>query len=381
MVTVFMVHFNVNFKYFNSFADITLSLAKTLFELGVPVSIEPSEISGDALKVISDQEKKLLDYLMKQSPSELFQIKWSHYWETVRNIQLRGHLNFELFAINYEFSQNSKSCDDWMQSTLHNSYHKLAVSHYCKQVLLQAGCPESEVSVLPLGANPLFFNSSELESQVNQQKSPQIKRFLHLTNSWDLYRFGTDLLLPAFCEEFLGNPHVLLVIKDGGSNNQNVTEIVVNLRRKFGDKMPNIYILRKLLNKTNLAQLYWFSDVVVAPFRGEGFAIKILDAFAAGLPVIMPLYGGPTEYANPTNCYPIEYDLVPVGNCYDTQFFKPKNKPHWAEPKIESLRQQLHRVMNDENQALIRQRAKETAQQFSWEITAQKLFALMRKLS
>ncbi|MEB3282669.1 MAG: glycosyltransferase family 4 protein [Lyngbya sp.] len=375
-----MVHFNVNFQYFNSFADITLSLAKTLSEQSVPVSIEPSELSRDALKVIGNQEKEMLEYWMKQSPSELFQLKWSHYWPTTRDLQLKGHVNFELFAINYEFTRNDQPNDDWIQSTVSNSYHKLAVSHYCKQILLQAGCSESEVSVLPLGANPFLLNSSTLEAQIHPQKSPQIKRFLHLTNSWDLYRFGTDIFLPLFCEEFLGNPSVVLIIKDGGSNHNKVMEMASDLRQKFGNKMPSIYLIRRLLNKTDLAKLYLLSDVLVAPFRGEGFAIKILDAFAAGLPVIMPLYGGPTEYANSSNCYPIEYDLVPLGNCYDTQYIKPQNAPHWAEPKRESLREQLHRVIEDENQTLIRQKAKETAQQFSWENTAKKLLALMRKL-
>ncbi|WP_413161787.1 glycosyltransferase family 4 protein [Capilliphycus salinus ALCB114379] len=375
-----MVHFKVDFEYFNSFADITLSLAKTLFQFGVPVSIEPSKLSRDAIKVIDSEEKEMLEYWMKQSPSELFQLKWSHYWQTTRDIKLQGHVNLELFAINYEFARNDQPDDDWIASTRNNSYHKLAVSHYCKQILLQAGCSESEVSVLPLAANPILLKSSPLEVQVNSKKSPEIKRFLHLTNSWDLYRFGTDVFLPLFCEEFQGNPRVMLIIKDGGSNNPTLAKMIESLSAKYGRKMPSIYILRRLLNKSDLAKLYLLSDVLVAPFRGEGFAIKILDAFAAGLPVIMPLYGGPTEYANPSNCYPIEYDLVPLGNCYDTQYFKPQNSPHWAEPNRESLRQQLHRVLEDENQALVRQNAKKTAQQFSWENSAKKLLALMRKL-
>ncbi|MDY7019919.1 MAG: glycosyltransferase family 4 protein [Cyanobacteriota bacterium] len=375
-----MVHFKVNFQYFNSFADITLSLAKILSELSIPVSVEPSELSPDALKVISEDETEMLKSWMQNSPSELFQLKWSHYWPTTRDIQLQGHVNFEWFAINYEFTQHHQPFDDWIQSTVRNPYHKLAVSHYCKQVLLKAGCSESQVSVLPLGANPILFDQNFLEAQSSPKKLPQIKRFLHLTNSWDLYRFGTDLFLPIFCEEFQGNPNVILIIKDGGSNNNQVTEMVKNIQAKMGNTMPSIYIVRRLLTKTDLAKLYLNSDILVAPFRGEGFAIKILDAFAAGLPVIMPLYGGPIEYANSNNCYPIDYDLVPLGTCYDTQFIQPQNSPHWAKPNSDSLRQQLHHAIDDKNQTLISQKAQETAQRFSWEATAEKFLALMRKL-
>ena len=375
-----MVHFNVNFQYFNSFADITLSFVKTLFEMGVPVSIEPSELSPMALQVMAEEEKFLLEYSMKQPPSELFQFKWSHYWQTARDIQLKGHLNFEFFAINYEFTRSDQPFDDWMRSTAENSHHKLAVSHYCKQVLLQAGCPESQISVLPLGANPLLFQTSPEKYRPNGSTSPSIKHFLHLTNSWDLYRFGTDLFLPLFCEEFRGNPDAVLIVKDGGSNNPAVVQMLEDLHEKYGDQKPKIYLIRRLLSKAELAKLYRLSDVVVAPFRGEGFAIKILDAFAAGLPVIMPLYGGPTEYANSDNCYPIDYDLVPLGTCYDTEYIKPQNSPRWAEPNRESLRQQLRRAMADENPALIGEKARETAQQFTWEIAAKKLLALIRKL-
>ncbi|MCZ0901531.1 glycosyl transferase, partial [Microcoleus sp. HI-ES] len=118
----------------------------------------------------------------------------------------------------------------------------------------------------------------------------------------------------------------------------------------------------------------------LAPFRGEGFAIKILDAFAAGLPVAMTMYGGPTEYANADNCYPIAYDLVPVGKCYDTEYLKIRNAPHWAEPNVQSVREQLRKIVEDPMRFQVAHKAKETADLFNWEAAAQKLLGLMRKL-
>ena len=72
-----MVHFNVSFQSFNSFADITLSLATALSELQVPVSIEPSSLSPDLLKILDPQTVKQLQQWMQQPASELFQLKWS----------------------------------------------------------------------------------------------------------------------------------------------------------------------------------------------------------------------------------------------------------------------------------------------------------------
>ena len=34
----------------------------------------------------------------------------------------------------------------------------------------------------------------------------------------------------------------------------------------------------------------------MAPFRGEGFGMKIIDAMALGLPVLIPAFGGVTEF-------------------------------------------------------------------------------------
>ena len=47
--------------------------------------------------------------------------------------------------------------------------------------------------------------------------------------------------------------------------------------------------------------------------------MKILDAMACGLPVITPLFGGPTDFCTPSNCYPVDFALVPMGDCLDTR--------------------------------------------------------------
>jgi hypothetical protein len=71
-----MVHFNVDFQHFNSFADITLSLATALSQLQIPVSLEPCKLSEDALKVLSDKAVKSLNFLDGSTAfKSYFQIK------------------------------------------------------------------------------------------------------------------------------------------------------------------------------------------------------------------------------------------------------------------------------------------------------------------
>jgi hypothetical protein len=148
-----MVHFKIGFQHFNSFADITLSLAKTLDKMGIPISVEPSEIPSHVTRICTEEENTLITKWMSSVPSDLFQIKWSHYWKPYFLKELNAHLNLELFAINYEFATNRDEFDYWMYDVVNNTSHKLAVSEYAKNVLIQAGCPATNASVLPLGFN------------------------------------------------------------------------------------------------------------------------------------------------------------------------------------------------------------------------------------
>ncbi|MEG4422181.1 glycosyltransferase family 4 protein [Microcoleus sp. LAD1_D5] len=372
-----MVHFNVAFQHFNSFTDITLSLAKTLDQMGIPISVEPSTIASHLSRNFTAEENDLLEKWMNSTPSDLFQIKWSHYWKPYFLKELNGHLNLELFAINYEFAKNHDDYDYWIYDAVNTSSHKLAVSQYSKNVLIKAGCPAANVSVMPLGFNPLI---SQLYFPSSPKKPKDVKHILHMTNSFDFYRFGTDLAVQAFWEEFKDDSNVELIIKDGGKNSDVIVKHLANIEKQLGKLKAKIMIIPKFYNKTELADLYLSADAFLAPFRGEGFAIKILDAFAAGLPVAMTMYGGPTEYANADNCYPIAYDLIPVGKCYDTQYLEIRNAPQWAEPNVQSVREQLRKSVEDPMRFQVAQKARETADLFNWEAAAQKLLKLMREL-
>ncbi|HLO51647.1 MAG TPA: glycosyltransferase family 4 protein [Kamptonema sp.] len=372
-----MVHFNVNFKNFNSFVDITLSMAKTLTKLGIPVSVEQSEIAEHALRIFTEDEKTLLADWMSRTPSDLFQLKWSHYWKPLFLKELNGHLNLEFFAINYEFARQNEEFDYWIQDVVGNSSHKLATSEFCKNVLIKSGCPPANVSVMPLGFNPLIAEQYRPKSFKSET---DLKSILHMTNSFDLYRFGTDILIQAFCQEFRNDSSVELIVKDGGNQSNLILELIAEVNKKVGNFKPTIKVKGKVVTKQELADLYLSADAFVAPFRGEGFGIKVLDAFAAGLPVAIPLYSGPTDYANTANCYPIAYDVVPVGKCYDTEYLVIRNSPHWAEPNIASLREQLRKIVEDPMRYQVGKKAKETADQFSWEASTHKLLKLMRQL-
>jgi hypothetical protein len=72
-----------------------------------------------------------------------------------------------------------------------------------------------------------------------------------MTNSFDLYRFGTDLAIQAFCEEFKDDSNVELIIKDGGKNPDVIVEHLVNIEKQFGKFKSKVQVSLNFVIKQN----------------------------------------------------------------------------------------------------------------------------------
>ena len=120
-------------------------------------------------------------------------------------------------------------------------------------------------------------------------------RFLFVGGT--IYRKGIDLLLAAFARAFRPSDGVGLVIKDMGTQSfyrgQTAEAAVAELRERG---YPVEYIDRAL-DERELAGLYAACDCLVHPYRGEGFALPVVEAMACGLPAIVTGAGPALDYA------------------------------------------------------------------------------------
>src|SRR5205085_9041995 len=108
-------------------------------------------------------------------------------------------------------------------------------------------------------------------------------------------RKGIDLLLAAYRETFAGREDVTLVVKDFGLNGVYRGAGRDELRRLHEERSaPRVLHLTEELDDDAMAALYRSCDVLVHPYRGEGFAMPVLEAMASGLPVVVTA-GGPTD--------------------------------------------------------------------------------------
>ena len=364
------VHFAVPLDSANSFSWFAINLALALEDLDIPVSFQRREIKD---RVVDRSVRKRVESMMDRSPARAFHVKWTHYWEAYLNQETGGEVNAELFVTNYSYGRQSfHALDRWYRHVALNQNRKLALSRFCRDELIKLGIDPARCSVVPAGYSPEILAGSE-----DKRPAPQNGRvFLAVVNSSDNYRAGTDLLLQAFQKAFHSSDGVTLVLKDYGIG-ADLTFIQRWMERL--SEGPRVIHLTKWQNKTDLIRLYREADFFVAPFRGEGFGMKILDAVAAGLPVIVPAFGGPTEYLVPESYFEVKYKLVPVTDGLDFQNGVVPPFAHWAECDVDDLAEKMRTAFRYPDEARERARAgqRHVIENYSWPAAARKLVSAL----
>jgi GT2 family glycosyltransferase len=184
------------------------------------------------------------------------------------------------------------------------------------------------------------------------------------------------VLLDAYWSTFTRTDDVTLVVKDYGASSGDTT--LRDLIRAGADSARVEYIA-EFTSKEKLIELYKSCDAFVSAHRGEGYGMKILDALACGLPVITPLFGGPTDFCNVNNCLPVDFTLAPVGACLDTASLAIANGPMWAEPDPRSLAARLRQVVEAPGDArrLGEHARASVIDRFTWDATARSVIDLI----
>ncbi len=322
------LHFAVPINAGNSFSWVTAQLAMACQATGMKVSLSPGKLDH----TIEGGERIALRRMMSRAPAKKFQIRWTHFWTPYLNQELTGEINAEIFAINYRYGrQPFRSLDYWMRHTVVNPYRKLPISHYCRDMLTDIGVDQS-CRVLPLGFSPEILSDATVDRRFADYRFV----FLAVTNSHDPLRYGTDILLKSYQQAFAGRTDVVLVLKDYG----NVRGPIETWVAAAAGAAPIAY-LREFVSKRELIALYRRADAFVAPFRGEGFGMKIVDACALAIPVIAPHYGGPRDYLRPGSFYPVKYREIHVGDCLDAEEGIVPPYALWCEPDGDDLAAQM----------------------------------------
>ena len=171
-------------------------------------------------------------------------------------------------------------------------------------------------------------------------------------------RKGWDVLLAAYLREFSAEDDVCLYLRVYLTNQPDtdartaVTERVRQFAGTLGlgaKPLPRFEILSEQIPTRELPGLYRAVDCLVAPSRGEGWGRPHHEAMMMGVPVIAPHWSGNTEFMNPDNSYPLEYELAEVAGV-EPEFALYRGH-RWALASERHLRQLLRRVQQNPAEA------------------------------
>ena len=329
------VHFAVPMQFGNAFTWSATRLAAACENAGMKVSFD----AGSIHSTIDRKDRAMLKTFMKRAPSRKFQIRWGHFWHAYINRALTAETNAEFMAINYLYPpQPLHNLDFWMRHTVMNGYIKLPMSGYCAETLRNIGVPDRRNLVLHHGFSPEILKSTSTDCRFADFDFV----FLAITNSHDPYRYGTDVLIPAFAKAFAGRSDVVLVLKDYGMQTGIVDAWVRSVEQTVA-----VRHLKEFVSKSDLISLYRSADVFVAPFRGEGFGMKIVDACAFGMPVIAPYYSGPKDFLVEDDFYSVSFSEAPVGECLDSAEGIVPPYATWCDPSEDDLAAQMIKSYED----------------------------------
>jgi glycosyltransferase involved in cell wall biosynthesis len=170
-------------------------------------------------------------------------------------------------------------------------------SRYVRDMYVRAGIDPARLVLLPLGIDPAVFRPDGPTAQIATRAS---FRILFLGGT--IWRKGADLALNAFARAFGPSDDVCLIVKDVGTQTsyrgQNSGE---QIRALVGrTDLPEIQYLDETFDDVTLAALYRTVDVVLHPYRGEGFGLPMLEAMACGTPAIVTAGGAADDFVDET---------------------------------------------------------------------------------
>jgi glycosyltransferase involved in cell wall biosynthesis len=180
---------------------------------------------------------------------------------------------------------------DWLGPLAANVDELWVPSDYVRRMYVEAGVDADRVVTIPNGVDLETFHPDGPEREL--PGTGEGTRFLFVGGL--IGRKGADLLFDAWREAFAGRDDVTLVLKDFGANDIYRDSGREPIRKHIASgERPRIVLIDDDLSTEDVAALYRACDVLVHPYRGEGFAMPVLEAMACGLPVIVTA-GGPTD--------------------------------------------------------------------------------------
>lgn len=172
------------------------------------------------------------------------------------------------------------------------------------------------------------------------------------------------------CEVFKSDPEVGIVIKTNVGRNTTIDRKIVKqtfetlLKEVRKNLLPKVHLLHGEMSDAEVSSLYRHGQIkaLVAPTRGEGYGLPLLEATIAGLPVIATKWSGHLDFMGQGKYIDLDYRLQEVHpSRVDDKIFVRGSK--WAQPLEEDFKKKVKKFR--ESPSTPREWASELSQKLS----------------
>ncbi len=186
-------------------------------------------------------------------------------------------------------------------------------------------------------------------------------------------RKGIDVLLSAYAAEFSAADDVCLAIKGFCSGTFYRAQTGETLISEFraDPEAPEVIFIDEEIPFGEVPSLYRAADVLVQPYRAEGFCLPALEALACGVPLIVTA-GGPTDEFVSDAC---AWRIPATGTPIPAEAFTPEGLTltgtgFFLEPDQRALASALREATDPAARAARAAEARRHAEPFSWDAAA-----------
>jgi|TARA_R110002060_G_scaffold68228_5_gene76940 hypothetical protein len=243
---------------------------------------------------------------------------------------------------------------EWIQAC-NRMDHIVVPSEFTKKVFIDSGLSPDKVSAIPEAFTCDLTDTDKSRILSDSMNSIPTKfNFLvfgQITgHDPESDRKNTFYNIKWLAESFTDDPDVGIIIKTNTGRlsvkdreqSVMILQELINQVRK--GPYPRFYLAHGLMDESEISALYRHDIVkaLVAPTRGEGWGLPILDAAVCGLPVIATKWSGHLDFMKQVKFLDLDYDLVPVpDHKIDNQIFMSGAK--WANVKESHFKSRLEK--------------------------------------
>jgi len=229
--------------------------------------------------------------------------------------------------------------DEWLDAL--NYFDEIwTPSNFC----IESIAPVAKVPVIKI---PFAINLPNPEANRKTLNLPADKFiFLFIFDFCSLFERKNPMAVVEAFERAFGknDDRALLVIKT--ANGKLHPAAYAELKERM-DGFSNAKLIDRYLLKDEINALISESDCYVSLHRAEGFGLTMAEAMFYGKPVIATAYSSNTDFMNPSNSFPVRYDLLTLNEA--VRHYKKGSR--WADPNVAHAAELMRYVFENPEKA------------------------------